>query len=189
MDLSVDWNSVFGPTIGLAEIVVRGSLMYLGLFLIMRVMARRQAGHFGPADLLVHRLDRRRRPEWARKGLQLSDRGSRPRSHDRSVGIFTGLDRLAISIDTALSDTSQPDADPRWPFDFTKPEQRNDYGRRIEVATARTECRGLCGNQAGYAGRRRTSKRSETKIEFRLSAGIKMPLMSGFLHSGPSPRP
>ena len=53
MDLSVDWNSVFVPAIGLAEIVVRGSLMYLGLFVILRVMARRQAGHFGPADLLV----------------------------------------------------------------------------------------------------------------------------------------
>jgi uncharacterized membrane protein YcaP (DUF421 family) len=50
---SVDWNSVFVPAIGLAEIVVRGSLMYLGLFMIMRFMARRQAGHFGPADLLV----------------------------------------------------------------------------------------------------------------------------------------
>ena len=53
MNLSVDWNSVFVPAIGLAEIVVRGSLMYLGLFVILRVMARRQAGHFGPADLLV----------------------------------------------------------------------------------------------------------------------------------------
>jgi uncharacterized membrane protein YcaP (DUF421 family) len=53
MSLSVDWNSVFVPAIGLAEIVVRGSLMYLGLFVIMRFMARRQAGHFGPADLLV----------------------------------------------------------------------------------------------------------------------------------------
>jgi len=53
MDLSVDWNSVFVPAIGLAEIVVRGTLMYLGLFVILRVMARRQAGHFGPADLLV----------------------------------------------------------------------------------------------------------------------------------------
>ena len=53
MDLSVDWNSVFVPAIGLAEIVVRGSLMYLGLFVILRIMARRQAGHFGPADLLV----------------------------------------------------------------------------------------------------------------------------------------
>ena len=53
MSLSVDWNSVFVPAIGLTEIVVRGSLMYLGLFVIMRFMARRQAGHFGPADLLV----------------------------------------------------------------------------------------------------------------------------------------
>ena len=53
MNLSVDWNSVFVPAIGLAEIVVRGSLMYLGLFVILRIMARRQAGHFGPADLLV----------------------------------------------------------------------------------------------------------------------------------------
>jgi uncharacterized membrane protein YcaP (DUF421 family) len=53
MDVSVDWSSIFVPTIGIAEIVVRGSLMYLGLFIILRVMARRQAGHFGPADLLV----------------------------------------------------------------------------------------------------------------------------------------
>lgn len=53
MNLSIDWNEVFVPTIGLAEIVVRGSLMYLGLFIIMRFMGRRQAGHFGPADLLV----------------------------------------------------------------------------------------------------------------------------------------
>jgi uncharacterized protein DUF421 len=53
MDISVNWHSVFVPAIGLAEIVVRGSLMYLGLFAILRIMARRQAGSFGPADLLV----------------------------------------------------------------------------------------------------------------------------------------
>jgi uncharacterized membrane protein YcaP (DUF421 family) len=53
MDLSVNWNSVFEPAIGIAEIVVRGSIMYLCLFGILRFMARRQAGHFGPADLLV----------------------------------------------------------------------------------------------------------------------------------------
>lgn len=53
MDLSINWNSIFAPAIGLAEIFVRGSLMYLGLFMILRFMARRQAGHFGPADLLV----------------------------------------------------------------------------------------------------------------------------------------
>ena len=32
MDLSINWNSIFVPAIGLAEIFVRGSLMYLGLF-------------------------------------------------------------------------------------------------------------------------------------------------------------
>jgi uncharacterized membrane protein YcaP (DUF421 family) len=53
LDLSVDWKSVFVPAIGFAEIIVRGSIMYLGLFAIMRFIGRRQAGHFGPADLLV----------------------------------------------------------------------------------------------------------------------------------------
>jgi uncharacterized membrane protein YcaP (DUF421 family) len=51
--MQIDWNSVFFPSLGIAEIVVRGTLMYLGLFMILRFMARRQAGHFGPADLLV----------------------------------------------------------------------------------------------------------------------------------------
>jgi len=51
--MSVDWNSVFIPAIGIAEIVVRGTIMYLGLFAILRFMSRRQAGSFGPADLLV----------------------------------------------------------------------------------------------------------------------------------------
>lgn len=49
----IDWNSVFIPTIGIAEIVLRGSIMYFGLFAILRFIARRQAGSFGPADLLV----------------------------------------------------------------------------------------------------------------------------------------
>jgi len=51
--LSVDWEAMFVPVTGLAEIVLRGSLMYLALFAILRFMGRRQAGHFGPADLLV----------------------------------------------------------------------------------------------------------------------------------------
>jgi len=33
--------------------VIRGSIMYLALFVILRFIARRQAGSFGPADLLV----------------------------------------------------------------------------------------------------------------------------------------
>jgi len=51
--LLIDWSSVFQPSIGLAEVMVRGSIMYLALFVIMRFIARRQSGSFGTADLLV----------------------------------------------------------------------------------------------------------------------------------------
>ena len=51
--MQIDWNGIFFPSLGIAEIVLRGTLMYLGLFVILRFMARRQAGSFGPADLLV----------------------------------------------------------------------------------------------------------------------------------------
>jgi uncharacterized membrane protein YcaP (DUF421 family) len=53
VSMSIDWSAVFVPSIGLAEIVLRGTIMYLGLFAVMRFIGRRQAGNFGPADLLV----------------------------------------------------------------------------------------------------------------------------------------
>ena len=51
--LIADWNAMFVPAVGLLEIVLRGTIMYLVLFAILRFLGRRQAGHFGPADLLV----------------------------------------------------------------------------------------------------------------------------------------
>ena len=51
--MAIDWHSVFVPSIGIAEVMLRGTLMYLALFIILRFIGRRQAGHFGPADLLV----------------------------------------------------------------------------------------------------------------------------------------
>jgi uncharacterized membrane protein YcaP (DUF421 family) len=51
--LSIDWHGMFVPALGIPEIVLRGTIMYLAMFAILRVIARRQAGSFGPADLLV----------------------------------------------------------------------------------------------------------------------------------------
>ena len=51
--LGVDWHAMFVPALGLIDVVVRGTIMYLALFAILRFIGRRQAGHFGPADLLV----------------------------------------------------------------------------------------------------------------------------------------
>ncbi|MEO6036660.1 MAG: YetF domain-containing protein, partial [Verrucomicrobiota bacterium] len=48
----VDWHSMFVPTESLIEIFIRGTVMYLGMFLLLRFF-RRQAGAVGTADLLL----------------------------------------------------------------------------------------------------------------------------------------
>jgi uncharacterized membrane protein YcaP (DUF421 family) len=50
--LHIDWKAVFVPTVSLAEIVLRGTIVYLLLFFVMRVL-RREAGALGISDLLV----------------------------------------------------------------------------------------------------------------------------------------
>lgn len=49
----VDWIELFRPTHSIAEMIVRGALTYLGLFLILRFLMRRQTGSIGVADILV----------------------------------------------------------------------------------------------------------------------------------------
>ena len=49
---SIDWNAIFVPTLHAGELVLRGTLTYLFLFFLMRVL-RREAGQLGISDLLV----------------------------------------------------------------------------------------------------------------------------------------
>jgi uncharacterized membrane protein YcaP (DUF421 family) len=49
---SIDWNSIFVPTSSVLEMVIRGTLMYLGMFVLLRIF-RRQAGSLSIADLLL----------------------------------------------------------------------------------------------------------------------------------------
>ncbi len=53
MFLDVDWGKVFLPTTPLLEIVVRGSLTYILLFVLLRSILKRVAGTVGTADLLM----------------------------------------------------------------------------------------------------------------------------------------
>lgn len=48
----MDWHSIFTPTIPVLEIVFRGTVIYLFLFFMLRVL-RREAGGMGISDLLV----------------------------------------------------------------------------------------------------------------------------------------
>jgi len=50
--LRVDWRAVFVPSESLVESVIRGTIMYLAIFAMMRIF-RRQAGSFSIADLIV----------------------------------------------------------------------------------------------------------------------------------------
>jgi uncharacterized membrane protein YcaP (DUF421 family) len=49
---SVDWHTLFVPSVGLLELFVRGSIMYLLILAAMRIF-RREAGALSIPDLLV----------------------------------------------------------------------------------------------------------------------------------------
>jgi uncharacterized membrane protein YcaP (DUF421 family) len=50
--MQIDWRSIFIPSTHIAEIFLRGSIVYLFLFLLLRIL-RREAGAIGISDLLV----------------------------------------------------------------------------------------------------------------------------------------
>lgn len=49
----VDWSELFAFNQPLLEILIRGSLMYLSLFLMLRFILKREAGSIALTDLLV----------------------------------------------------------------------------------------------------------------------------------------
>ena len=51
--MSVDWGEIFGITTSPLELIVRGTAMYLFLFLLCRVVVRRRVGAVGMADILI----------------------------------------------------------------------------------------------------------------------------------------
>jgi uncharacterized membrane protein YcaP (DUF421 family) len=48
----IDWQSIFMPSAPLAEVFLRGTIVYLFLFFVLRLL-RREAGALGISDLLV----------------------------------------------------------------------------------------------------------------------------------------
>ena len=51
--LAVDWKSMFVPEVSVSELVLRGVLMYLTVFVLPRLVLRRQVGGIGTSDILV----------------------------------------------------------------------------------------------------------------------------------------
>jgi uncharacterized membrane protein YcaP (DUF421 family) len=51
--MGIDWKSIFAPDVPLLEIVLRASVMYISLFILLRVILKRQMGSLGMTDLLL----------------------------------------------------------------------------------------------------------------------------------------
>ncbi len=51
--IGVDWQKTFLPDTPLLEIVLRGSIVYLAIFFLLRVVLKRESGGMGITDLLV----------------------------------------------------------------------------------------------------------------------------------------
>ncbi|MGZ4996752.1 MAG: DUF421 domain-containing protein [Methylobacter sp.] len=51
--MNIDWKTIFLPDTPLIEIVLRGSIMYLSLFILLRIFLKRQSGTLGITDLLL----------------------------------------------------------------------------------------------------------------------------------------
>ena len=50
---SVDWKAILVPSVPLAETFVRGTIVYLVLFALLRFVSTREAGSIGITDMLV----------------------------------------------------------------------------------------------------------------------------------------
>jgi uncharacterized membrane protein YcaP (DUF421 family) len=51
--MDLNWGEIFGLSVSPWELVIRGTAMYLFLFLIFRVVVRRRIGAVGMADILI----------------------------------------------------------------------------------------------------------------------------------------
>ena len=51
--MEIDWRVVFVPSNSVLEIILRGTLTYLALFVLMRVVLKRETGTVSLADLLM----------------------------------------------------------------------------------------------------------------------------------------
>jgi len=49
----MNWSEIFGISVSPLELIVRGSAMYLFLFVLFRFVVRRRVGSIGMADILI----------------------------------------------------------------------------------------------------------------------------------------
>ena len=86
--LQIDWKSVFVPSLHLGEIFLRGTIVYLSLFFLLR-MLRREAGAISISDLLVVVLIADAAQNAMASEYKSITERNRPRDDDCLLGLFS----------------------------------------------------------------------------------------------------
>ncbi len=50
---NLDWHTMFAPSVPIMEIIIRGSIVYLVLFVLLRMAFKRMGGSIGLGDVLM----------------------------------------------------------------------------------------------------------------------------------------
>ncbi|MDD1525729.1 DUF421 domain-containing protein [Bradyrhizobium sp. WBOS7] len=53
LNFELPWHEIFAPTHSLLEMLVRGTIMYFGIFILMRLILKRQTGGISIPDVLL----------------------------------------------------------------------------------------------------------------------------------------
>ncbi|RTE91374.1 DUF421 domain-containing protein [Bradyrhizobium sp. LVM 105] len=53
LNFQLPWHEIFAPTHSLMEMLVRGTIMYFGIFILMRLILKRQTGGISIPDVLL----------------------------------------------------------------------------------------------------------------------------------------
>lgn len=53
LNFQLPWHEIFAPTHSLIEIILRGTIMYFGIFILMRLILKRQTGGISIPDVLL----------------------------------------------------------------------------------------------------------------------------------------
>src|SRR4029453_281582 len=148
------WDDIFGLTVSPLELIVRGSVMYLFLFLLFRVVVRRRVGSIGMADILILVII----ADAAQNGMAGDSRSVT----DAFILVGTLVawnmltDWLVFRIPTlrSLLETPRPHAPPpQGPGSraVANPPARVPVGERASVEAARARSRGAARSREGVS--------------------------------------
>ena len=90
-EMAIDWQTLLIPKVSLVELIIRGSVMYLMLFTLLRVLGRRHMGSLSLMDLLLIVLIADAAQNAMASNYRSLPGRNHPVRHAHRVELFSGL--------------------------------------------------------------------------------------------------